>query len=123
MAQKLILPINKTRITAGYKNANYKNQFGFNHYGSDSTSTNSNRTVWGSGVGKILETGFDNVLGNVVVIRYDNCQLKNGSIKNLIQRLYHLERIDVSKGQSITRILVLDCMEVQGSMQQVHTFM
>lgn len=28
MAQKLILPINKTRITAGYKNANYKNQFG-----------------------------------------------------------------------------------------------
>ncbi len=103
MAQKLILPINKTRITAGYKNANYKNQFGFNHYGSDSTSTNSNRTVWGSGVGKILETGFDNVLGNVVVIRYDNCQLKNGSIKNLIQRLYHLERIDVSKGQSITK--------------------
>ena len=59
MAQKLILPINKTRITAGYKNANYKNQFGFNHYGSDSTSTNSNRTVWGSGVGKILEKGLE----------------------------------------------------------------
>ena len=103
MAQNLILPINKTRITAGYKNVNYKNQFGFNHYGSDSTSTNSDRTVWGSGVGQVLEAGFDNVLGNVVVIRYNNCQLKNGTTKDLIQRLYHLDRIDVVKGQSITK--------------------
>ena len=103
MAQNLILPINKTRITAGYKNVNYKNQFGFNHYGSDSTSTNSDRTVWGSGVGQVLAAGFDNVLGNVVIIRYNNCQLKNGTTKDLIQRLYHLDRIDVVKGQSITK--------------------
>ena len=102
-AQKLILPINKTRVTAGYKNATYNNQFGFKHYGSDSTSTGSDRTVWGCGVGQVLEAGFDNVLGNVVIIRYNNCQLKNGTTKDLIQRLYHLGRIDVVKGQSITK--------------------
>ena len=101
--QKLILPINKTRVTAGYKNTNYNNQFGFKHYGSDSTSRGSDRTVWGCGVGQVLEAGFDNVLGNVVIIRYNNCQLKNGTIKDLIQRLYHLGRIDVVKGQSITK--------------------
>ncbi len=37
MAQKLILPINKLRITAGYKNANYRKEFGYNHYGVDYT--------------------------------------------------------------------------------------
>ena len=42
-------------------------------------------------------------MGNVVVIRYNNCQLKNGTTKDLIQRLYHLDRIDVVKGQSITK--------------------
>ena len=101
--QKLILPINKTRVTAGFKNTNYLNQFGFRHYGMDLTETGSNRTIWGSGNGQVLETGFDNVLGNVVIIRYDQCQLKNGTIKNLIQRLFHLDRVDVTKGQSITK--------------------
>ncbi len=33
MAQKLIAPINRMRITAGYKNANYRKQFGYTHYG------------------------------------------------------------------------------------------
>ena len=37
MAQKLILPINQARITAGYKNANYRKQFGYTHYGIDMT--------------------------------------------------------------------------------------
>ncbi|MTN76837.1 peptidoglycan DD-metalloendopeptidase family protein, partial [Turicibacter sanguinis] len=101
--QKLILPINKMSVTAGFKNANYYKKFGYKHYGIDVTSVGSDRTIWGCGVGRILETGFDNVLGNVVVIRYDNCHIKNGTTKNLIQRLYHLNRIDVSKGQSITK--------------------
>ena len=93
--QKLILPINKMRVTAGYKNSNYQQQFGFRHYGTDLTSTNSDRTVWGSGVGTVLLAGYDNVLGNVLVIRYDNCQLTTGATKNLIQRIFHLDRIDV----------------------------
>ena len=101
--QKLILPINKMRVTAGYKNSNYQQQFGFRHYGTDLTSTNSDRTVWGSGVGTVLLAGYDNVLGNVLVIRYDNCQLTTGATKNLIQRIFHLDRIDVKQGQSITK--------------------
>ena len=70
---------------------------------SASTSTNSDRTVWGSGVGTVLLAGYDNVLGNVLVIRYDNCQLTTGATKNLIQRIFHLDRIDVKQGQSITK--------------------
>ena len=91
------------RVTAGYKNSNYQQQFGFRHYGTDLTSTNSDRTVWGSGVGTVLLAGYDNVLGNVLVIRYDNCQLTTGATKNLIQRIFHLDRIDVKQGQSITK--------------------
>ena len=46
MAQKLILPINKCRVTAGYKNANYKRDFGYNHYGADLTDrAKSDRTI------------------------------------------------------------------------------
>ena len=46
--QKLILPINETRITASYKNSNYKKQFGYTHYGIDMTDKNRRiLTVWG----------------------------------------------------------------------------
>ena len=46
MAQKLILPINATRVTAGYKNSNYKKQFGYTHYGMDLTDqAKSNKTI------------------------------------------------------------------------------
>ena len=50
MAQKLILPINKLRITAGYKNANYRKEFGYTHYGCDFTDqAKADKKVWGSG--------------------------------------------------------------------------
>nr|DAU18166.1 MAG TPA: hypothetical protein [Caudoviricetes sp.] len=37
MSQRLILPINRARVTAGYKNSNYRQQFGYTHYGYEST--------------------------------------------------------------------------------------
>ena len=37
MAQKLILGINQSRVTAGYKNANYRKEFGYTHFGVDYT--------------------------------------------------------------------------------------
>ena len=54
MAQKLILPINKLRITAGYKNANYRKEFGYTHYGCDFTDqAKADKKVWGSGKGTV----------------------------------------------------------------------
>ena len=37
MAQKLILPINEMRVTAGYKNANYRKELDYTNNGVDVT--------------------------------------------------------------------------------------
>ena len=47
---------------------------------------------------------------------------KNGNYEDLIQRLYHLDRIDVVKGQSITKDTRVGLYGIQVSIQQVHTF-
>ena len=104
MAQKLILPINNTRITAGYKNNNYKQQFGYTHYGVDMTDKNRrNYTVWGSGIGEVVETGWSSSGGNVIVVIYRDCLLTDGTVKDLVFRYYHLSAIYVKKGQKITK--------------------
>lgn len=102
MAQKLILPINKCRITSGYKNSNYRKQFGYTHYGVDMTDKNrKDFTIWGSGVGTVKEAGWSNSGGNVVIVVYKNCLLTNGTVKDLTLRYYHLDKIYVKKGQKV----------------------
>ena len=104
MAQKLILPINKLRITAGYKNPNYRKEFGYNHYGVDYTDQQkSDKTVWGSGDGVITHVGWSNSCGNVICAVYKNCLLTNGQVKDLTIRYYHLEKINVKAGDKITK--------------------
>ena len=74
MAQKLILGINSCRVTAGYKNANYRKEFGYTHFGVDYTDKNKkDKTIWASGVGEVVETGWSNACGNVVVVVYKDC--------------------------------------------------
>ena len=76
MAQRLILGINSTRITAAYKNANYRKQFGYSHYGVDMTDkARKVKTVYASGVGEVVAAGWDDIAGNCCVIIYRNCQL------------------------------------------------
>ena len=104
MAQKLILPINKCRITSGYKNANYKRQFGYTHYGVDMTDkARKDKTVWGSGIGTITHCGWHPSGGNVVVAVYKDCLLPNGKTMDITMRYYHLEKIYVTKNQKITK--------------------
>lgn len=104
MAQKLILPINKCRITSGYKNANYKRQFGYTHYGVDMTDkARKDKTVWGSGIGTITHCGWHPSGGNVVVAVYKDCLLPNGKTMDIAMRYYHLEKIYVTKNQKITK--------------------
>ena len=84
MAQKLILPINKARITSGYKNTNYRKQFGYTHYGVDMTDqARSDRTLYASGEGKVTHCGSHPTGGNVIVIVYDDCQLTDGRVRDL----------------------------------------
>lgn len=104
MRQKLILPINKCRITAGFKNANYKKQFGYTHYGVDMTDKDRvDTTIWGSGNGEVYDIGWSDSGGIVVAIIYKDCLLPNGSVKNLVIRYYHLSSVNVKKGQKITK--------------------
>ena len=96
MAQKLILPINQMRITAADKNSNYKKQFGYTHYGVDCTDqARKDKTIWGSGKGKVTHCGWHPSGGNVIVIVYKDCELPNGKVMDLAMRYYHLENLYV----------------------------
>ena len=67
MEQRLILPINQMRITAAYKNSNYKKQFGYTHYGVDCTDkSRSDKTIWGRGIQLKYQSGL-NLLFNVAL--------------------------------------------------------
>jgi len=101
--QRLILPINKAVITTGYKNASYQSQYGKIHYGMDMVEQNGTKTVWGSGTGVVVATGYDNVLGNSIVVKYYDCEMKDGSRRGIVQRIYHLATINVSVNQQITK--------------------
>ncbi|MEW4286660.1 M23 family metallopeptidase [Priestia koreensis] len=102
--QKLIQPVNDAYITAGFLNAKYEQKFGFKHYGWDLTSSTSSRTVWASGKGTVLAAGYDNILGNTVIVKYPYAYIHaTGSTKDLIFRYHHLASIGVSKGASVTK--------------------
>lgn len=102
--QKLILPINCVRLTSGYKNANYKKEFGYTHYGVDMTDkARKDYTIWGSGVGEVTHCGWHPSGGNVVVIVYRDCILTNGVVRDLAFRYFHLSKINVKVGQKITK--------------------
>jgi murein DD-endopeptidase MepM/ murein hydrolase activator NlpD len=104
MAQRLILPINKMRVTAGYKNAKYKQQFGYTHYGVDVTDAKrTDKTVWASGKGIVTHCGWHPTGGNVIVIVYKDCKLVTDAIKDIVIRYYHLDKILVKTGQEVTK--------------------
>lgn len=102
--QLLYMPIHNSRITSGYKNSNYKKQFGFNHYGADLTDKNrSDYSVYGMGKGTVLAAGKDSKTGWTLVIRYNQVALADGTVKDIIIRMWHFDKILVKKGDNITR--------------------
>ena len=108
MSQKLILPINKCRITAGYKNSNYAKEFGYTHYGVDMTDKDrKDYTVYASGKGKVSHAGFNKSGGNVVVIIYRDCQLPNGDTRDIVLRYFHLKSIKVKVGQNVNKDTII----------------
>lgn len=105
-AQKLIQPINKMVVGLAYKNSFYPKVFhGFTHFGADYWGE---YTVWASGNGVVLKTGYDSTFGNTVVVRYDNVFIHNtGKVQSLIARYYHLSSIRCSEGEKIDKDSVL----------------
>lgn len=106
--QKLILPINKMRISAGYKNALYNKTFGFGHYGLDICSTNGNWNIYASGIGKVVALGLDRILGNVVAVVYKNVwNHKLNKVQDVVLRYNHLKSIAVKVGDEVNKNTVL----------------
>jgi murein DD-endopeptidase MepM/ murein hydrolase activator NlpD len=103
--QKMIMPINNSIITAGFKNAEYKKQFGSTHYGSDFAPLNGDKNIWGSANGVVKACGSDNVLGNVIAVLYKGVDIHYGPKKgkrDVIVRYFHLASINVKVGQNVT---------------------
>lgn len=121
MSQKLILPINKCRITAGYKNANYTREFGYTHYGVDMTDKDrKDYTVYASGKGTVYQVGYHQSGGNVVVIIYRDCKLPSGSTTDIVLRYFHLKSIKVVKGQKVNKDTVIGLYGNTGASSGAH---
>ena len=94
MQQKLILPINKTLVTASLLNPVYRTKYKFNHYGTDMVSAAGDRTVYASGTGTLIASGWDRYSGNTVVIRYPGAYCRaDGCWTDVIFRYFHLAEI------------------------------
>lgn len=104
MSQKLILPINNTKLTASYKTDAYKNRFGYHHYGGDLVSTAGVTTLYAMGSGTVMATGYDSIFGNFLIIKYPDAYNRNtGKSVDVICRMWHMASVAVKKGASITK--------------------
>ena len=109
MPQKLILPINAMKMTAGYLNKKYLSQFGYNHYGIDATSTAANFQIQAIGTGTVFSCGRDGTtltgpssrLGNCIVLIYKDVQCNDGKIRDLACRIFHLDKITCKAGDKV----------------------
>ncbi len=117
MSQRLILPINKTKLTASMKTTAYKTRFGVEHYGVDMVSAEGNLTLWASGEGTVVAAGKDSVVGNVVAVLYPGAvNHHTGKESNIIFRYYHLKEIMVQTGQTVDKDTTLGTYGNTGSL-------
>ena len=102
--QKLVFPVNKAKITAGYMSKMYKEKHGYNHYGVDMICVNdADFTVYACGNGTVITAGNDVGLGYITVIRYDNVVIGDGSVSDVIATTFHHEAgsIKVKAGDKV----------------------
>ncbi len=102
MAQRLIQPLNRARVTASYKwGGAYQREFGAPHYGQDMTG---GPIVYAQGEGRVAFAGWDNVCGYVVGIVYDDCVNHfDGGHRPLVGRYYHMADVRVQEGQRVNK--------------------
>ena len=113
MPQRLTLPIEDTRVNAGYGSARYLKEWGFNHYGVDLVSESKIRTLRAMGDGIVHSCGMDGAtsgqrLGRCIVIVYNDVLLNDDkTVKNLACRLFHLDKILVKPGERVNAFTLL----------------
>lgn len=108
--QKLILPINDFRPTAGYKNANYKTKYKYTHYGLDCVSSVGSTKLYGLGDGTVIACGLDGTngiysgCGYVLVIVYKDCYnwFTQKSQDITVTYMHLMKQPSVKVGQKVT---------------------
>lgn len=112
--QKLILPINDFKPTAGYKNAKYLKYWGYNHYGIDCVSESKTRTLYGLGDGTVAAAGLDGLNGKTtgagsgcgycLVVIYKDCYNKKTkkTADVTVTYMHMAEMPKVKKGDRVT---------------------
>lgn len=109
-SQLAFYPMGECTVAAGYKNAKYRRDYGYIHYGVDFDDRwGKDFNVLASGTGTVLGTEKNsNSIGGVVVIQYDNVYNPTTKTKrSLIFRYYHLYSISVKKGQKVSAYQVI----------------
>lgn len=106
MAQKLIMPFARQMMLCGYKNAKYRSNWGYDHFGIDVSTiqggAGDDPTVYASGTGKVLAAGRDNSLGYGLAVLYpDAYNHKTGKEQSLVARYMHLKSISVKAGDAV----------------------
>ena len=103
--QYLTLPFKKSMIICGYKNEEYRKHWKYPHYGIDITTRQGiteDPTIIASGSGEVIDCGWDNSGGNIVIVKYPNVfNCKNNNVLDVIIRYLHLESIAVKKGDKV----------------------
>lgn len=107
MAQNLVIPFKKSMMLCGYKNANYKEAWGYPHYGVDISTiqggAGDDHNIYGSGNGTVVAVGKDNSLGYGVAILYKDCANRYGTESvDIIARYMHMKSISVKTGDAVT---------------------
>lgn len=87
MYQKLILPINSAIISASFMNCNYFKKFKFDHYGVDMYGS---EIIWGSGLGIVVNAGFNNLYGYYCSIVYPGAEGRNKIFQTLVFNYFHM---------------------------------
>lgn len=105
-AQLLTLPIDDCKLNAGYKASKYLATYKIQHYGWDLGSVSGSRPLRGMGWGTIIAAGMDGAndkdrLGNCLVIVYPGVLCRDGKVRDLSCRMFHMDSIAVKAGQEI----------------------
>jgi murein DD-endopeptidase MepM/ murein hydrolase activator NlpD len=106
--QKLVLPLNNFKPTAGYKNPQYENSWGYPHYGIDCGNPTKNRKLYSMGRGTVVAAGLDGLNGKTtgpgsgcgycLVIIYKGCYNHvTGETQDLVCTYMHMANLPAVK--------------------------
>lgn len=111
MAQKLSLPFGRPVLSAAYKHPLYRAHYGYAHYGWDMGCDEPGYVILSPGAGRVVAAGMDGWrlhgagagLGNCIVLILQDVQCRDGTVRDIACRMFHLASIAIKAGQTVRR--------------------